>query len=85
MLQALALELEKWSGLTYDELRSRLTSEVVYTGEARGTSYQAEILLLENTPDYVHVMVGVMGSDGRWAICPFSRSFLVYADGRVDK
>lgn len=46
--------------------------------------YQIEIVQLECTDDYIHILVSA--DDGGWsAFKPVSKSFLVYKDGRIDK
>jgi hypothetical protein len=74
-------EVERWRGKPYETLASELASSVNYEcGEGR-SAYQTEVILLEDTPEYVHVMVGV--SDGGWrSFVPLTTTFLVYRDGR---
>ena len=84
ILQALGREVDSWAALTYDELREELAGAVYRQGELHGVRYYSQIELLEDKPE--HVLVAVAVDDGnRWATKPFGRTFLVYADGRVDK
>jgi hypothetical protein len=74
-------EVDRWAALTYDELRQELTDVVAYD---TGTC-QVELMLLEDTGEHVHVSVSVDDRTLRRGIHPLTHSFLVNADGRVDR
>jgi hypothetical protein len=78
-------ELARWKAKSYADLRVALSDVccVCYDREGPGGPYQVEVQLLENRPDYVHVMFGVCGPHG-WLCRPLSTSFIRYADGRLD-
>ncbi len=82
---ALVREVERWSALSYQRLRSDVRETVVEEREVDGLAYTVEVDLLEDLPEYVHVAVAVDDGSLRWAVCPLSHSFLVYPDGRVDE
>ena len=77
-------ELDHWSAKSYEALASELQDVVAYSvGEEPGC-YQVEVVELERKPEYIHVSIGV--DDGGWrAFVPLSTSFIVRADGSVDK
>lgn len=74
-------EVDQWAAKTYEELRQELTDVVAYdTGPC-----QIEVMLLEDTGEYVHVSLSADDRTLRRGIHPLTHSFLVYADGRVDR
>jgi len=76
-------ELARWKARSYADLRAALSDVVAYAREGPGGPYQIEVQLLENRPDYVHVLVDVCAPHG--FVCrPLSQSFIRYADGRLD-
>lgn len=77
-------EKEKYTGKTYEELIT-LKDPTVYECGIRDDWYQVEVQILEKNEEYVHIAVNV--DDGKFpkAFVPFSTSFLVYKDGRIDK
>ena len=78
-------ELATWKAKSYADLRAVLSGGccVCYDREESGGLYQVEVQLLENRPDYVHVMFEVCGPRG-WLAPTLSTSFIRYADGRLD-
>ena len=75
-------ELARWKARSYADLRATLSDVVAYDREGPGGPYQVEVQLLENRPDYVHVLVDVCAPHG--LLCrPLSESFIRYADGRL--
>lgn len=78
-----AQEFARWKARSYADLRAVLSDVVAYAREGAGGPYQVEVQLLENRPDYVHVLVSVCAPHG--LVCrPLSESFIRYADGRLD-
>lgn len=76
-------EIAAWKARSYADLRAALSDEITYDREGPGGPYQVEVQLLENRPDYLHVLVSVCAPHG--FICrPLSTSFIRYADGRLD-
>jgi hypothetical protein len=77
-------ELDRWCAKPYQALIAELEDTVNYEGREGAASYQVEVLMLERTPERVHVSLAV--DDGGWrAFIPLSTDFLVYRDGRVDR
>lgn len=78
-------EYAAWTAKSYDELRETLADviaeETCCRHYSRGPDdlYQVQVQPLENRPDYLHVFVSVSGPHGG-----MSRSFIRYADGRLD-
>jgi hypothetical protein len=52
-------------------------------GEAPN-QHQVEVKILQSTPEYVHVLIGVDSGRLR-SFKPLSTSFMVFRDGRVEK
>ena len=76
-------EFARWKARSYADLRAALSDVVAYDREGPGGPYQVEVQLLENRPDYVHVLVAVCAPHG--LVCrPLSESFIRHADGRLD-
>ena len=78
-------EVEAWAAKSCDTVRGELRDVVVYEGAFGGTTYQVEVQLLEDLPEYVHVGVAVGDETLRRTIFPLCSSILVHADGRVDR
>lgn len=83
-------ELARWKAKSYADLQVALSDVIArdtccvhYDREVPGGPYQIEVQLLENEPDYLHVLVSVCAPHG--LICrPISGGFIRHADGRVD-
>jgi hypothetical protein len=68
-------EIKRWSEKSYEELRSTLSELLVYEVEFDSKQHQAEVELLESTPNYVHVSISV--DDGTLAsLRPLTGSFI---------
>ncbi|MDA0207687.1 MAG: hypothetical protein O3A53_19365 [Acidobacteria bacterium] len=52
-------EVRRWSSKTHDQLQSELRELQAYEVEVDSKKYQVEVELLENTADYIQVMVAV--------------------------
>jgi hypothetical protein len=66
-------------------LLKELKDDVAYQRSDVSSSYQVEVQLLENKPEYVHGMVSVDSGTLLRAFKPLSWSFLVHGDGRVER
>ncbi len=78
-------EISLWSQKTYDRLIEELPDVVAYERGDGADFHQFEVQLLEHTDAYVHVSISI-DDGGLWRfISPVATSFIVYADGRVDK
>lgn len=66
----------KWSKKTCDDLISELRETQAYQVEFESKLYQVEVVLLENTGEYVHVMIAVDDGSLPASILPSTDSFL---------
>jgi len=69
-------EMRKWSGMSCDDLISQLRDLRAYQVEAGSKVYQIEVEMLENTDEYVHVMVAVDDGSLPASISPLTDSFI---------
>jgi hypothetical protein len=69
-------EVKRWSALSYEHLASELQHLQAYEVEIDSKKYQVEVELLENTEQYLHVVIAV--DDGRLpaSISPLTHSFI---------
>lgn len=77
-------EVDSWSRRPFEQLVEELKEPVHYDSGYEGLTYGVEVLILEQN-DYVHVEVEVDDHSLFRFMFPFTASFLVYRDGRVDK
>jgi hypothetical protein len=78
--KVLDAETERWSAKSCEQLIAELHEEQNYTVEVGSKQYQVEVQLLENTKEYVHVMLGVDDGSLPWSIVPVSTSFIRHKD-----
>ena len=84
LASALKAEIDEWAALPFDAIKARLQQVCAYERGEAPNQYQVEVQLLESTPEYLHVGIGV--DDGGWsAFKPLSTSFLVHRDGRIER
>ena len=76
MRPVLDAEVKRWSEKSYDQLRSASSDMQDYEVEFASKLYQVEVELLENTEEYVHVMVAVDDGSLPWSIWPLTHSFI---------
>ena len=57
--KVLDFEVQRWSALSWERLIADLKDSQQYEVEVEGRRYQVEAELLENTDEYVHVLVAV--------------------------
>ena len=70
-------EMERWTAMSSEQLVAGLQDpRLAYEVEFDGKMYQVEVELLENTGEYLHIMVGVDDGSLPASICPLSRSFI---------
>lgn len=69
-------ESERWSTKSYDQLKTELAEEQVYEVQFEGKSYTVEVILLENTEQYLHVMIAVDDGSIPASFCPLTSSFI---------
>ena len=74
----LAQEVARWSALTADELSAQSGSDYwdCYVVELGGNEYQVEVEILEDTADYIHVLVAVDDGTLPNSIRPECTSFI---------
>jgi hypothetical protein len=74
--EVLETEVQRWSALPYDQLVSQLSKTNVYEVERDSQTYQIEIEVLENTADYVHVLISVDDGSVPASFLPMTDSFI---------
>lgn len=74
--EVLETEKQHWSALPYDQLVPRLSETSVYEVERDSQKYQIEIEILENTTDYVHVVISVDDGSIPASFLPATDSFI---------
>lgn len=74
--QVLDAETMKWSKKTCDDLIPELHETQAYQVEFESKLYQVEVVLLENTGEYVHVMIAVDDGSLPASILPSTDSFI---------
>jgi len=62
-VRCLERELDEWTRLPFDELKTRLKDVCAYERGEAPNQHQVEVEMLESTPEYVHGSIGV-DSDG---------------------
>jgi len=72
----LDFEVRRWVDAPYEQLVSALRNEHAYEVEFDSKKYQVEIEILENTEEYVHVMVAVDDGHLPASILPVTYSFI---------
>jgi hypothetical protein len=60
-------EMRRWSAMSYDELIFHLRDVKSYEVDTGQNRLQVEVEIIENTPEYVHVMIGVDDSTSLYA------------------
>ena len=69
-------EMKRWSALSCERLVSELRDMQAYEVESGLRRYQVEVELLENTDNYVHVLVSVDDGSLPASISPLTHSFI---------
>ena len=69
-------EVKRWSALSAAQLVSELPEGKAYEVQFESKSYQVEVELLENTPEYVNVSVAVDDGTLPASIFPLSYNFV---------
>jgi hypothetical protein len=78
--KVLDAETERWSAKSCEQLIAELHEVQAYTVEAGSKQYQVEVEILENTKEYVHVILAVDDGSLPWSISPVSRTFIQQKD-----
>ena len=74
--RVLDAEVQRWSALSSGRLSAELNEVQAYEVEFEHRRYQVEVQLLENTEDYVHVMVAVDDGTLPASITPLTQTFI---------
>ena len=69
-------EVQRWSGMSYDQLVFGLRDLQAYEVEFDSKTYQVEVEILEHTDKYVHVMVAVDDGSLPASISPSTHTFI---------
>lgn len=69
-------EVKRWSAKSCGQLVSELHESLVYEVEMDSKEYQVEVELLENTAEYLNVMVAVDDGSLPASIVPLNRTFI---------
>jgi hypothetical protein len=69
-------EVKRWSAMTCEQVVSELHPVQAYEVEFESNQYQVEVELLENTEEYLHVMVAVDDGSLPASISPLTHSFI---------
>ena len=73
-------EVKRWSAMSCSQLLSELRDLQAYEVEFDSKSYNVEVQLLENTEQYIHVVVGVDDGSLPASILPLCHSFICKKD-----
>ena len=74
--KVLEAEVQRWSALPYDRLQAQLATPEVYEVVDGAQRYQIEIDVLENTREYVHVMLSLDDGSLPLSLVPVIDSFI---------
>jgi hypothetical protein len=77
-------EVKRWSAMSCDQLASELRDQQSYQVEFDSKQYQVEVQLLENTEQYLHVMVGVDDGSLPASLLPLTETFIRQKAGSGD-
>jgi hypothetical protein len=69
-------EVQRWSAMSCDQLIFELHNLQVYVVELESKKYQVEVILLENTDKYLHIMVAVDDGSLPASISPLTSTFI---------
>lgn len=69
-------EVKRWSAMSCEQLASQLHDVQAYEVQFESKPYQVEVELLENTEDYLHVMVAVDDGSLPASFTPLTHSFI---------
>jgi hypothetical protein len=76
----LASEVARWEGKSCEQLVAELCEPQVYQTAVNSKLYQFEVDLLENTRDYLHVVVSVDTGKLLGSMWPLSQGFIKQKD-----
>lgn len=73
--KVLQAELTRWSSMSFDGVLVALRDRDVYEVTVDSKQYQVEVVLLEDTPEYLNVSIAVDDGSLPASIFPASESF----------
>ena len=74
--KVLQAELTRWSSMSCDTVLTELQNRDAYEVVAESRRYQVEVVLLEDTPEYLHVSIAIDDGSLPGSIHPESESFI---------
>jgi hypothetical protein len=74
--KVLDIELQRWSAMTPEQLTSASDAERIYEVEFDSNTHQVEVEILENTEEYLHVLVAVDDGTLPASLRPEAQSFI---------
>jgi hypothetical protein len=74
--KVLEAEVQRWSALSAEELIAKLDDIQVYEVTLDGKPHQVEVELLQDTPEFVQVMVAVDDGSLPQSIVPVTEIFI---------
>ena len=74
--KVLDAETERWSAKSCEQLIAELHEVQAYEVVVDSKRFQVEVQLLENTKEYVHVMLAVDDGSLPWSISPVTQTFI---------
>jgi hypothetical protein len=74
--QVLDAQVANWSGMSCEQLITELHEIRAYQVEVESKRYQVEVQLLENTKNYVHVIVAIDDGTLPRSIAPLTHGFI---------
>src|SRR5690348_3638713 len=74
--RVLDAEVARWSQRPWEQLLTELQEGRAYQVEVDSKPYQVEVVLLENTQEYVHVIVAVDDGTLPRSLMPLTHSFV---------
>ena len=75
--KVLDAEVKRWSAMSCSQLVSKLSDLQSYEVELDSKKYQVEVELVEDTEQYLHVMVAVDDGSLPASISPLTDSFIL--------
>ncbi|MCW5964634.1 MAG: hypothetical protein KIT83_11395 [Bryobacterales bacterium] len=75
--EVLDAEVHRWSTMTCSQIVSELDEVKAYEVHLSGMQYQVEVELLEDTRDYLHVMVAVDDGSLPASMLPLASTFVL--------
>ena len=78
-------EIEEWSSKSFTKLTEELADVVAYQRGDKTGFHQFEVQMIEQEPEYLHILVSVDDGSFRRSLAPLTRGFIVHRDGRIEK